>query len=40
MQFYLSDISKNLLLAKVFQARIEIGDIKNSDAVDEMFRQI
>lgn len=40
MQFYLSDISKNLLLAKVFQARIEMGDIKNSDAIDEMFRQV
>ena len=40
MQFYLIDISKNPLLAKVFQSRIEIGDFKNSDAVDEMFRQI
>ena len=40
MQFYLMDISKNPLLAKVFQSRIEIGDFKNSDAVDEMFRQI
>jgi hypothetical protein len=40
MQFYLMDISKNPLLAKIFQSRIEIGDFKNSDAVDEMFRQI
>ena len=40
MQFYLMDIAKNHLLAKVFEARIEIGEVDSSDCMDEMFRQI
>jgi hypothetical protein len=34
------DIAKNQLLAKVFESRIEIGDVEKSDCMDEMFRQI
>jgi len=40
MQFYLTDIGKNPLLPKVLQARIELGGTKDSDAFDEMYRQI
>jgi hypothetical protein len=40
MQFYLMDVSKNPLLARVFEARIELGEIEGSDCFDEMFRQI
>ncbi len=38
MQFDLLDINNNPLLAKVFAIRIELGDIKESDAFDEMYR--
>lgn len=40
MQFYLQDIAKNPLLAKVLAARVEIGEIEKSDCMDELFRQI
>lgn len=40
MSIHLSDITKTPLLSKVFAARIELGDIKDSTAMDEMFRQI
>jgi hypothetical protein len=40
MSIHLSDITKTPLLSKVFAARIELGDLKDSVAVDEMFRQI
>ena len=40
MQFYLQDIAKNPLLAKVLAARVEIGEIEISDCMDELFRQI
>lgn len=40
MSYYLQDIAKNPMLAKVLAARIELGDIDKSDAMDEMFRQI
>jgi hypothetical protein len=36
----LIDISKNPLLAKVIATRIELGQIKDSEAMDEMYRQI
>jgi hypothetical protein len=32
------DIRKNPMFIKTLQARIELGDVKTSDAVDEMFR--
>jgi hypothetical protein len=38
MLYYLMDTEKNHLLAKTFASRIEIGDVGNSDAIDEMFR--
>jgi len=38
MSYYLQDIAKNPMLAKVLAARIELGDIDKSDAMDEMFR--
>ena len=40
MLFFLMDTDKNHLLPKTFAARIEIGNTKESDAMDEMFRQI
>ena len=38
MQFYLLNVAGNPLLAKVLAARIELGGVKDSDAMDEMFR--
>lgn len=40
MQFYLHDIAKNPLLGKVLAGRIELGGVDQSDAMDELFRQI
>ena len=40
MAFYLQDINKTPLLAKMMAMRIELGDVKDSDCLDEMFRQI
>lgn len=40
MLFFLMDTDKNHLLPKTFAARIELGSVKESDAMDEMFRQI
>ena len=40
MLIYVMDITKNPLFIKVLQARIEIGEFKSSDAMDEMFRQV
>ena len=40
MMWYLQDTLKCPLLAKVFAARIELGQVTESDAIDEMFRQI
>jgi len=40
MLWYLMDTTKSPLLARVFAARIELGEVKESDAIDEMFRQI
>ena len=40
MLFFLMDTDKNHLLPKTFASRIELGGVKNSDAMDEMFRQI
>lgn len=38
MLYYLMDTEKNHLLAKTLAARIELGDVDKSDAIDEMFR--
>jgi len=38
MQYYLLNVNANPLLAKMLASRIELGDVKNSDAMDEMFR--
>ena len=38
MHFYLMDIVNNPLMAKVIQGRIELGNVKDSDAVDDLFR--
>lgn len=38
MQHFLQDIAKNPLLAKILAARVEIGEIDKSDAMDELFR--
>ena len=40
MQFYLQDIAKNPLLSRTLAARIEVGGVAESDAMDELFRQI
>ena len=40
MLIYVMDITKNPLFIKVLQARIELGDFKASDCMDEMFRQV
>ena len=40
MQTYLLDIGNNQLLAKMMAARIELGGVKESNAMDEVFRQI
>ena len=40
MQAYLLDIAKMPLLSKTMAMRIELGGVKDSDAMDEMFRQI
>ena len=40
MLFFLMDTDKNHLLPKTFASRIELGGVKESDAMDEMFRQI
>ena len=40
MLYYLMDTEKNHLLAKTISARIELGDVEKSDAVDELFRQV
>lgn len=40
MLYYLMDTEKNHLLAKTLASRIEIGGVSQSDAFDEMFRQI
>ena len=40
MLIYVMDITKNPLFRQVLQARIEIGEFKASDAMDEMFRQV
>lgn len=40
MLYYLMDTEKNHLLAKTIAARIELGDVDKSDAVDELFRQV
>ena len=40
MQFYLLDIAKNPLLAKLLAVRIELGGVSDSDSMDEFFRQI
>lgn len=40
MLIYVMDITKNPLFRQTLQARIEIGDFKSSDAMDEMFRQV
>ena len=40
MQFYINDINKHPLLAKVISARIELGNLDNSDFIDELMRQI
>jgi len=38
MLWYLMDTQKNPLLARTLSSRIELGQVRNSDAVDEMFR--
>jgi len=38
MLWYLMDTQKSPLLTRVFAARIELGQVKESDALDEMFR--
>ena len=40
MQFYLQDIAKNPLLAKVLAARVEIGEIEKSidESIQENFK--
>ena len=38
MLYYLMDTEKNHLLAKTLAARIEIGEVEKSDAIDEMLR--
>lgn len=40
MLIYIMDITKNPLFRQTLQARIEIGEFKTSDAMDEMFRQV
>jgi pumilio family protein 6 len=40
MLYYLMDTEKSPLLTKTFAMRVELGGVKDSDAVDEMFRQI
>jgi len=40
MAFYLRDISRNALLSKVMAQRIEQGDTKSSELIDELFRQV
>lgn len=40
MLWYLQDTNKCPLLAKVFAARIELGEVDSSDAIDEMFRKV
>jgi len=40
MHFYLMDILNNPLLAKVIQGRIELGNVAESDAVDDLIRQV
>ena len=40
MQFYLLDIKNNPLLSRILAARIELGNVDDSDAVSELFRSI
>lgn len=40
MQTFLLEIAQHPLLTKVFASRIEIGGLDDSDAMDELFRQI
>jgi len=40
MLWYLMDTQKNPLLARTISSRIELGNAKESDMIDEMFRQI
>ena len=40
MQGFLLDIRNHPLLIKVIATRIELGGVKESDCMDELFRQI
>jgi len=40
MLWYLQDTNKCPLLARVFAARIELGEVDSSDAIDEMLRKV
>ena len=40
MLWYLLDTVKSPLLSQVLSARVELGSVEESDAIDEMLRQI